>query len=48
MPSMVCGHCTKVKRCKMYLELERETQKTLAVYLCNPCARELDYTRPGR
>jgi hypothetical protein len=47
MPSMLCGHCGKVKRCKMVLEEARSMVegegKPLVLYLCRPCSRELGY-----
>jgi len=39
MPSMPCAHCTKIKRCRMYHDPERQTVE----YLCRPCARALGY-----
>ena len=36
--SKICDHCTKVKRCSMHRGNDGD-----AVYLCVPCARELQY-----
>lgn len=37
MPSLLCYHCTKPKRCTMVLE------RGAVAYLCKRCARELGY-----
>lgn len=47
MPSMKCGHCFKVKQCRMVLEEDRSMVdgegKRLTLYLCQGCVRELGY-----
>jgi hypothetical protein len=50
--SKKCEQCSKVKRCRMFLEQRVSASQILAgaeyvkdvpVYLCAPCARELGY-----
>lgn len=48
MPSLKCYQCGKIKRCRMHLDVLPDSVsatypagKTITVYLCAPCAREL-------
>jgi hypothetical protein len=47
--SKKCEQCSKVKRCRMFVEKRdsfiggRLVMMTSQVYLCAPCARELGY-----
>jgi hypothetical protein len=45
MPSMKCSQCSKIKRCRMFLEAQQGPQgpREVPVYLCAPCARELGH-----